>query len=172
MRLRILPLFIASLIATGAFAQEAAFTNRATELKDRAAADARTVAPLPEGASLKVLERAGGWTRVEAAGQQGWVRVFHLRFPVTAQAAPSSSGGLLGGLTAALGGGRDSARGATLATTGIRGLSPEDLKNASPDAAALARLQSYRADDSTAERFAREGGLEKVLADYSEGARR
>jgi hypothetical protein len=170
MRLRLLPLFIASLFASGALAQEAAFTNRATELKDRGAADARTVAPLPEGASLTVLERAGGWTRVEAGGQQGWVRVFHLRFPATVQAG--ESGGVLGSVTSALGFGRERSKGATMATTGIRGLSPEDLKNASPDPAALARLQSYRADNSAAERFAREGRLERVAADYSEGARR
>lgn len=169
MRLRILPLFIASLFASGAFAQEAAFTNRATELKDRAAADARTVAPLAEGASLKVLERAGGWTRVEAAGQQGWVRVFHLRFPVTAQAG--ESGGVLGNVTSALGFGRERSKGATVATTGVRGLTPEDLKSASPDTAALARLQSYRADKASAERFAREGRLAEVSVDIPEARR-
>lgn len=161
MRLRILPFFIASLFASCAFAQEAAFTNRATELKERAAADARTVAPLPEGASLKVLERAGGWTRVEAEGRQGWVRVFHLRFPVTAQAG-TESGGVLGNVTSALGFGRERSKGATVATTGVRGLTPEDLKNASPDTAALARLESYRADRAGAERFAREGRLAAV----------
>lgn len=171
MRLRTLPFFIASLFASVALAQEAAFTNRATELKERAAADARTVAPLPEGASLKVLERAGGWTRVEAEGRQGWVRVFHLRFPVTAQAG-TDSGGVLGNVTSALGFGRERSKGATVATTGIRGLSPEELKNASPDPAALARLQSYRADNPAAERFAREGRLERVAADYSQGSRR
>lgn len=171
MGLRIAPLVFASLFASCAFAQEAAFTNRATELKDRAAADARTLAPLPEGASLKVLERAGGWTRVEAAGRQGWVRVFHLRFPVTAQAG-TDSGGVLGNVTSALGLGRERSKGATVATTGIRGLSPEDLKSASPDPAALSRLKSYRADDAAAERFARDGRLARVAADYSEAGRR
>lgn len=170
MKLRILPVFIASLFASAALAQEAAFTNRVTELKDRAAADARTVAPLPEGASLKVLERAGGWTRVEAAGQQGWVRVFHLRFPVTAQAG-TDSGGVLGNVTSALGFGRERSKGATMATTGIRGLTPEDLKNSSPDAAALARMQSYRADRGSAERFAREGKLAEVSVDLPEARR-
>lgn len=170
MRLRILPAFLASLFATAAWAQEAAFTNRATELKDRAAADARTVAPLAEGAALKVLERAGGWTRVEAAGQQGWVRVFHLRFPVTAQAG-TESGSVLGNVTSALGFGRERSKGATMATTGIRGLTPEDLKNASPDMAALARMQSYRADKGSAERFARDGKLAEVAVDIPEARR-
>lgn len=156
-------LLAASLLAA---AQEQAFTNRATELKERGAADARTVASLPEGAQVKVLERGGGWTRVESGGQEGWLRVFHLRFPATAQvAAPSSGTGFLQGITGGLGFGREQPKTTTIATTGIRGLSPEDLKNASPDNAALGRMESYRADSAAAERFAREGKLAPVRVD-------
>src|SRR5690349_22476314 len=118
-------------LAASAWAEEQAFTNRATELKDKAAPEAATLKALPENTELKVLQRNGGWTRVDAGGQQGWVRVFHLRFPATAQAA--SGGGGLSGLTSALGFGRQKSQTTTIATTGIRGLSPEDLKNASPD---------------------------------------
>ena len=168
---RLAGLLFTLLAAGAAFAQEAAFTNRATELKDRGAADARTVANLSDGAQVKVLERGGGgWTRIESGGQQGWVRVFHLRFPAVAQAGGDSGGGL-GNLTSALGFGRDRSKGATVATTGIRGLSPEDLKNASPDNAALAKLQSYRADNAAAERFARDGKLAEVSVDLPEARR-
>ena len=163
--------FLFVFMAAPALAQEAAFTNRGTELKERGAADARTVANLAEGASVKVLERGGGgWTRIDSGGQQGWVRVFHLRFPAVAQAGTDSSGGL-GNLTSALGFGRDRSKGATVATTGVRGLSPEDLKNASPDNAALARMQSYRADKASAERFARDGKLADVAVDLPEARR-
>ena len=156
-------LLLLVVLALPALAQEQAFTNRATELKDKGGADARTVASLPEGTAVKVLERGGGWTRIEAGGQQGWVRVFHLRFPAVAQAASSSSANPLSTLGSALGlGGRDTARGSTVATTGIRGLTPEDLKNANPDPAALRRMQSYRADRPAAEQFAREGRLHPV----------
>ena len=152
-----------ALFASAAFAQEQAFTNRATELKERGAADARTVASLPEGAAVKVVERGGGWTRIDAAGQQGWVRVFHLRFPAVAQTAAAGSANPLSTFGSALGlGSRDTAKGSTVATTGIRGLSPEDLKNARPDNAALAKMQSYRADKPAAEQFARDGKLEPV----------
>jgi hypothetical protein len=151
-------------LASAAGAQEQAFTNRSTELKDRGANDARTLATLPENTSVKVLARGGGWTRVEAAGQSGWLNVFHLRFPATTETG--SSGGFLSGATSFIGGGRNTSQKATIATTGIRGLSPEDIKNASPDTAALAKVQSYRADKSTAERFAREGKLAAVSIDY------
>ncbi len=153
-----------------AWAQEQAFTNRATDLKDRAATDGRTLASLPEGAGVKVVARGGGWTKVDAAGQSGWVRVFHLRFPVVAETSSSSSNALTS-LGSALGVGGERSRSATTATTGIRGLSPEELKNARPDAAALQRLQSFRADQATAERFAREGKLNAVSIDYDGGRR-
>ena len=41
-------------IAPAAWAQEQAFTNRSTELKDRGANEARTVATLPENTAAKV----------------------------------------------------------------------------------------------------------------------
>jgi hypothetical protein len=159
-------LLLASFLALAATAwgQEQAFTNRSTELKDRAAAEAATLKTLPENTEVKVIQRSGGWTRVDSGGQAGWVRVFHLRFPATAQAA--ESGGGLGSLTSALGFGKQRSQTTTIATTGIRGLSPEDLKNASPDGAALAKAQSYRADKPAAERFAREGKLADVKVDY------
>ena len=169
MKIRLLLAFVLAALSSGAWAQEQAFTNRSTELKDRAASDARTVATLAEKTSVKVLERGGGgWTRIEAGGQTGWVRVFHLRFPTTVET--SSGGGFLSGVTGVLGGGRSS-QPTTIATTGIRGLSPEDLKNASPDLEALAKMQSYRSDKATAERFARDGKLATVSIDNPGGRR-
>ncbi len=163
-------LVLATLLCPAAWAQEQAFTNRSTELRERAAPDGRALATLPENTAVKVVARGGGWTQVEAQGQKGWVRVFHLRFPSTVEAAPSS-GNPLGGLTSALGFGRQTARPSTVATTGIRGLTPEDFANASPDPEALRRLQSWRTDRPAAERFAREGKLAAQQIDYSEGRR-
>jgi hypothetical protein len=175
MNVRSLVLLLVLALAPAAWAQDQRFTNRSTELKDRGANEARTVATLPENTAVKVLARGGGWTRVEAGGQSGWVRVFHLRFPASIDTGSSSSGtsgGFFSGVTSALSGGRKASQPTTIATTGVRGLSPEDLKNASPDAAALAKAQSYRADKPAAERFAREGKLSAVSVDYSQGERR
>jgi hypothetical protein len=172
MILRALAILILLASSCAAWAQEQAFTNRSTELKDRGAPEARSVATLPENTAVKVLARGGGWTRVEALGQSGWVRVFHLRFPSTVETTSSTStgGGLLSGIASAIGGGREKSQQTTIATTGVRGLSPEDLKNASPNPAALAKMQSYRADKPNAERFARDGKLASVSIDYVEDA--
>ena len=163
--MRIRTFFLAVLLgaaSVAAVAQEQAFTNRSTELKDKGAADARTVATLPENTAVKVVSRSGGWTQIDAGAQKGWVRAFHLRFPTTVQGSESSGGGFsLGGLFQ-----KSSPRQATVATTGIRGLSAEDFKNANPDAAALQRLHSDRADKGSAERFAREAKLSSASINY------
>jgi hypothetical protein len=160
-----------ALAACAAQAQEQAFTNRATELREKAASDARTLATLPAETAVKVLGRGGQWTQVEAQAQKGWVRVFHLRFPSAVETGAQSGGNVLGGITGALGFGRQTARPSTVATTGIRGLTAEDFANASPDTEALRRLQSFRADKGAAERFARDGQVAAQQVDYSEGRR-
>ena len=170
MKLRALAIAALLALAPAAWGQEQAFTNRATDLRERGANDAKALATLPENTPVKVLARSGGWTRVEADGKSGFVNVFHLRFPASVQ-TQSSGGNPLSSVTSFLGGGRSSEK-ATIATTGIRGLSPEDLKNAAPDTAALAKAHSYRADKPAAERFARDGKLAAVSVDYPQGARR
>lgn len=158
--------FLAVLLPAGAArAQEQAFTNRASELKDRPSTEGRTLAPLAADTPVKVLSRQSGWTQVEAGTQKGWVRVFHLRFPSTVET--SSGGGSLGGLTSIFGfGGRKGPETSKVATIGIRGLTPEDFKNASPDTAALRKLQSFRSDRAGAERFAKEAKLAPTQVAY------
>lgn len=163
----LVPLLLAGLSLMGdAFAQEAAFANRATELKERPAADSRTLSPLAAETAVKVLGRQGAWTQVEAGAQRGWVRAFHLRFPSTVES--SSGGGAGSGITSIFGfGGKEAPKTSKVATLGIRGLTPEDFKNAAPDPAALRKMQSYRADKASAERFAKEARLAPVAVAYA-----
>ncbi|MBL0142841.1 MAG: hypothetical protein IPP91_12255 [Betaproteobacteria bacterium] len=162
----LLPLLLAGLSLIGdAFAQDQAFANRATDLKERPAADARTLAPLAADAPVKVLARQGAWTQVEAGTQRGWVRAFHLRFPSTVETSSSGSG-----ITSLFGfGNKKGPETSKVATLGIRGLTPEDFKNASPDPAALKKMQSWRSDKASAERFAREAKLAPVAVAYAGG---
>ena len=162
------PFLLAGLALVGdAFAQDPAFTNRATDLKERPAADSRTLAPLAIDAPVKVLARQGAWTQVEAGTQRGWVRAFHLRFPSTVESSASGGTGIGGGITSIFGfGSREAPKTSKVATLGIRGLTPEDFQNASPDPAALKKMQSYRSDRAAAERFAREAKLAPVAVAY------
>jgi uncharacterized protein YgiM (DUF1202 family) len=156
-------------LAAPAWAQGQAFTNRATDLKEQASAGSRTLESLAANTELKVLSRGSGWTKVEVGGKSGWVNVFHVRFAATA--STESSGSLLSGLSSVIGG-RPKSQQAGIQTVGVRGLTPEELKNASPDGESLKRMQSYAADKGAAERFAREGKLADVKIDYNEATRK
>jgi hypothetical protein len=168
---RLAALFFGLFLASAAWAQEQAFTNRSTELKDIGSPSGKTLASLPGDTPVKVISRNGGWTKVDVKGQQGYVNVFHLRFAATVEQSSSSSSNPVSALSGLFGGNRQPQK-ATIATTGIRGLSPEDLKNANPDPAALAKAESYRVDKGSAERFAKDGKLATASVDYSEGGRR
>ena len=163
----VLPLLLAGLSLVGdAFAQEQATTNRATDLRERPAMDARSLAALPVDAPVSVVSRQGGWTQVQAGTQRGWVRAFHLRFQSTVETSSSGSG-VGSSITSIFGfGSRKGPETSKVATLGIRGLTPEDFKNASPDPAALRKMQSWRADKASAERFAREGKLDPAAVAY------
>ncbi len=155
------------LAALPVFAQEAAVTNRATELRAEPRPDAPAVAALPDGAKVKVTTRQSGWTRVESAQGAGWVRVFHLRFEAVAtQSTESSGGSFLSFLR-----GPQKTQSRQTATIGIRGLSEEELKDANPDPEALKRLQAWRADKAAGDRFAREGKLTAVSVDYADSGK-
>jgi hypothetical protein len=158
-------------------AQEAVNTNRATDM--RAAPDdaSMLVQSLPAQTKVQVLERKGAWSRVKTDTQTGWVRMMHLRGGVTIEeAAPASSrtsgGGFLSGFNRMLGGSQTSNQRAQSATIGIRGLSPEELKTATPNAEALAQMKSFASSKPDAERFAKDAPLAKAdVPDPAEPAR-
>ena len=51
-------------------------------------------------------------------------------------------------------------------TTGVRGLSEEDLKNAQPNPEEFEKLEKYAVNKSKAEKFARDAKLKNQQLDY------
>ena len=139
---------------------EPATLLRATDLKKAPATDAETVATLPENAAVEALERKGGWTRVRAQAGEGWVRMLLLRFGGPGEAKQGDSG-----ITQLFNVARTGTSGAQV-TTGARGLDAEQLANARPNPAELAKMGSYSADRVSAEAFALMGKLAPVSVDY------
>ena len=134
---------------------------RAVDLKQAPASDAATVAALAEQSGVEVLERKGGWTRVRtAAGAEGWLRMLALRYAATGDAKQGDSG-----IVQLLNVARTGTSGTQVAT-GVRGLDPEQLRNAKPNAAELKRLQDYRASPDAAAAFAERGRLQPKQVAY------
>jgi len=142
-----------------AYAWQVAYTVRSTEIKQLPYSDATTVATLGEKASVNVMSRQGGWVKINSGKGNGWVRMLSLRGDSTAKKSGDS------GLQSMINVGRSGSSGITM-TTGIRGLSEEDLKNAHPNPGEFEKLKNYAANKAKAEKFARDAKLKTQQLDY------
>lgn len=135
-----------------------------TDLKSEPFVDARTLANLPANSAVDVLKRQGGWMQVKPASNgQGWVKMTTVKLGGAGSAAKGDSGMTALWNTAVQG--RSGNTGVTVAT-GVRGLSPEDMKNAQPAPDQVKKLDGYAANKSQAESTARSGKLNKQNVDY------
>ncbi len=153
------PLLLLFLVPVLAWAEPATVV-RATELKSEPATDATTVAQLAENAAVDALERKGGWTRVKAGSNEGWVKMLALRYVATAKAGDT-------GIAQAFNVARSGSSG-TQVTTGVRGLDEQQLANARPNPAELAKLNNFAVDRSGASAFAEQGKLMPAAIQYPE----
>lgn len=133
---------------------------------------------LATGTRIDVIRRQGAWleVRLSDGGLEGWVKQVSVRALSDTAAAPSErkSGGFFAGLARGisrlLGGSSESPEEQGSVTVGIRGLTPEDLAGAIPDAGELDKMEEFRADQDQAYRFAAEEQLTTQTIEYLEGS--
>jgi len=129
--------------------------------------DAKLVSRVPKQTKVGIIRRRGGWLKVDVGDHgQGWVRLNQVRVGSSPEQKKSSFLGL-STLWRSMTTGRSSSTG-LVATTGIRGISAEDLKGAKPDPAALASLDAFAISGSDASSHAANGGLVAQNIKYSE----
>ena len=149
-----------------ALAAEDAYTIRATELKIKPYSDAQTLATLPARSKVAVLQRRASWTQIKSGETTGWVKMLSLQLARGAAQHRSDSG-----LRSLFNVARTGGSGATV-TTGVRGLSEEQLTHAQPNPEALDALERYASDRRAAERFAAQGKLQAQRVDYLAGEKK
>ncbi len=142
---------------------ESAHTIRATELHADSQSDATTLATLPENTTLEVLQRRGAWSQVKSGAQTGWVRMLNLRFDAKSGAAPTAASGSTG-LSGLLASGRTSNSGTD--TTGVRGMTEEDLNKAQANPAEFQKMQTYATDKNVALAFGKRSKLTTATVPY------
>jgi hypothetical protein len=159
--------FIAALLFVGsACAAEEAITLRSTELKAKPYSDAKVLLTLPERSKVQVLQRRASWTQVKSGQTSGWVKMLSLQL-VRGTTQRRADNGLRSLFNVA-----QTGRGGSTVTTGVRGLSEEDLKHAKPDPQELEEAQEYAATKAEAKRFAMAGKLKAQQVDYLPGGER
>ena len=156
-------LLAVALLMPPAWAQEAAVTRRPVQLRDAPGDQARSIASLPAQAPLtRGNERQGPWVKVTAGTATGWVHLFDIG-PASSADGGSVAGSALRSITSLFGGGASPQR--TASTAGIRGLGAEDIANASPDPAAVQRMETQRQSDNDVRSFADRSGWKPVAVE-------
>ncbi|MFA7097282.1 MAG: SH3 domain-containing protein [Gammaproteobacteria bacterium] len=152
--------FLLCITSNLAAAAETAVTIRPVELKQKPFTDAPSLATLPEKTPVTILERQGAWTHVQSAPQtQGWVRMLSLRLGD----GTVKQGDL--GLASVLNAARTGSSGVTV-TTGVRGLSEEELRDAQPDPAELEKVERMAVAPQEARQFAADAKLKAAPLAY------
>lgn len=160
-----LALALAATLASGLAFAETATTLRATEMRSEPLGSADVVAKLGAKAPVDITGRKGAWAGVKnAEGLDGWVRVLNLR---TGTSDGKSAGGGNQLAAAFLTG----SSGNTV-STGVKGLSPDKLRNAGSAPSEVAMLDQLAVGPDDARSFATSASLEAHQVDYLKSDRR
>ena len=149
-KLTVLILFVTAMQA--AIAVETGTALKSDAIKKEPFSDAKTIATLDVGDKVNIIKKDGGWLNVKSGKGNGWVRMLSIR-----KGDAKKEKGIVESFRG-LASGR-SGTGKVVATTGIRGLSEEELKSAKFDAEELKLAESYLTTQAEAQGFANQGKL-------------
>ena len=148
-----------------AVADETAETLSAVDLKKEPYSDASMVTALPAQAAVTVIKRQGAWVNVKATSGAGWLKMTAIRLTDGTSSAKKSGDSSLSSLFNLGRKSRTASNGVTV-TTGIRGLSEEELKNAQPNPQAVDKMDGFASNKSAGEKFAAKAKLKRQQIDY------
>lgn len=121
-------------------------------------ADAKKTGDMIKGEKLEIVGKKGAWLNIKTAKTKGWVRLLSVK-----RGAVGSANQVKGVLDVATG---RAGTGKVVATTGVRGLNEEELKNAKYNEEEVLKLESYAQTSQQAQQFAKKGGLQTVKLGY------
>lgn len=120
--------------------------------------DAKKTGNIARGENLEITATKGAWVKIKTAKANGWVRLLSVK-----RGRAASDSQLKGVLDVASG---RAGTGKVVATTGVRGLSEEDLRNAKFNEAEVKKLESYTQTFAQGSLFAKSGGLKAITLSY------
>ena len=144
-----------------AAAAETGVALKADQLRADTFSDAKVVGSVSKNDAVEILNKKGAWLQIKSAGKTGWVRLLTVKRNNT---GGNNVAGVVGVATGRSGTGK------VVSTTGIRGLSAEDLKTAQFNEAETKKLESYTVNADDAKQFASSGGLSSRSYPYFTGS--
>lgn len=151
--------WLPALLLTSSLAfAEAGSLLKDSELRSEPLGSAEVIKALSAKQSVEVVSRQGAWAQVSTAdGVTGWVRLLNIR---TGSGEKGRSG--FGSVASVFATGSSG----NAVSTGVKGLSAKQLRNASPNWRDADRLDGYVADARTATAFAGQAKLQTQPVDY------
>ena len=151
---------VAIIIALGAnihaLAGDAATAIKMDSLRAEPFADAKIVGSLSKNDNVEILSKKGAWLQVKSKKSTGWVRLLSVK-----RGGTSSSGSSISDIASGRTG-----TGKVVSTTGIRGLSADELKAAKFNENEMKKLESHTLTPSDGQSFASAGGLNATKMSY------
>ena len=144
-----------------AAAAETGIALKADQLRADTFSDAKVVGSVNKNDAVEILNKKGAWLQIKSSGKTGWVRLLTVKRNNT---GGNNVAGVVGVATGRSGTGK------VVSTTGIRGLSAEDLKTAQFNEAETKKLESYTVNADDAKQFASNGGLSSRSYAYFTGS--
>ena len=163
-RPHLLALALAGALSTGLVLAETGTVLKPAPILSEPLGSAEELGQLKAKDTVEITARQGAWAGIStSAGLAGWNRILNLR---TGSGLPGNDGG--GSLVAAF---RTGSRGNAV-STGVKGLSADQLMNAPANSAEVALLDSFAADAGQAQQFAAQAPLSSQKVAYLEEDRR
>ena len=154
-------ILLSLLLPAIAFAGDAGTALKADILRAEPYADAKTAGNLNKNDVVDILAKKGAWLQIKTKSASGWVRILSVKRG-GASASNSSIADIASGRTGT---------GKVVSTTGIRGLSAEELKAAKFNEDEMKKMESYQTSNGDAQSFATAGGLSANKMAYLKGAK-
>lgn len=160
-------LLLQFILIPSVFAAEAGTALRADSMRAQPFSDAKIVGSFSKNEQLQILTRQGAWLQVKTGKATGWVRLLSVKRGTTTTASQAS-----GALSVASG---RAGTGQVVATTGVRGLSEQELRSAKFNEAEISKMESMTLKADQGKSFATSGKLQATKLNYlpahAEGAK-
>lgn len=146
----------ALLYSSAALSQNIGTVINSTELKSEPFIDAPAVGQIAATTAVSIVKNQGAWSRIKADGKEGWVRLLNIRLGKPEAPTDIKS---VGSNIVKIGGVVRTGTTKTAATTGVKGLSTEDIRKSRPNPTELRRLDAFKAKPDEIEKFAQSRNL-------------
>lgn len=151
---------LVTILSSPIFAQsQSAMIGVPTDLYSKPDKTSAVQTQLAEGTTITIHQRQGNWYQISSEGSsdKGWVRSYFVQ--------KQSSEGWLQRMKRFMRG-DNPAHSTAMATIGIRGLGPGDVKKAQPDPAELKKLESFKQDINAGLAYASSAPLKSQEISY------